>query len=189
MATFTALYDACVLYPAPLRDVLMELALSDMLRAKWSSQIHDEWIRAVRADRSDLTADQLQHTRELMDLHVRDCLVENFANLIPSLILPDPDDRHVLAAAICGRADVIVTYNLTDFPETELSKYGMTAQHPDEFLTHLLDLSPDVAYDALRTIRARLRNPPKSVAEYLQILERQRLTKFVTRLRDSSPLL
>ena len=188
MATFTALYDACVLYPAPLRDVLLELALSDLFRAKWSARIHDEWIEAVLADRPDLTRERLQRTRQLMDTQVRDCLVEGFDALIPSLKLPDPDDRHVLAAAICGRADVIVTYNLKDFPETELSQYGVTAQHPDEFLTHLLDLSSDAVRDALHTVRSRLRNPPKSVSEYLQILERQRLTEFVARLRDYTTL-
>lgn len=141
------------------------------------------------ANRPDLTRERLQRTRHLMDMHVRDCLVENFDGLIPSLNLPDPDDRHILAAAICGRTDVIVTYNLKDFPETELSKYDVTAQHPDEFLTHLLDISSDGICEALHIVRARLRNPPKSVSEYLQILERQHLPDFVARLREFSPLL
>ncbi len=140
MTTFTALCDACVLYPAPLRDLLLELALTDLFRAKWSAQIHDEWIQAVLDHRSDLTVAQLRHTRDLMDRHVRDCLVEDFEELIPSLTLPDPNDRHVLAAAIRGRADVIVTYNLTDFPDKALQKYGITPQHPDEFLLHLFNL-------------------------------------------------
>lgn len=77
MATFTALYDACVLYPAPLRDLLMELALTDLFRAKWSSMIHDEWILALLKNRKDLSADNLKRTRELMDASVRDCIVEN----------------------------------------------------------------------------------------------------------------
>ena len=183
VATFTALYDACVLYPAPLRDLLLELALTDLFRAKWSSQIHDEWIRAVLQDRPDLTAVQLHRTRDLMDLHARDCLVEDFEELIPSLALPDPNDRHVLAAAIRGRADVIVTYNLTDFPDKELQKYGITPQHPNEFILHLFNLAPSIVCAAARTHRARLKHPPKTTTEYLDTLERQSLTQFVASLR------
>jgi predicted nucleic acid-binding protein len=189
LATFTALYDACVLYPAPLRDLLMELALTDLFRAKWSSMIHDEWTGSLLKNRPDLFPDVLKHTRELMDRHVRDCLVENFEDLIPALPLPDPKDRHVLAAAIRGRADVIVTYNLKDFPEKELQKYGITPQHPDEFLTHILDLAPGTVCAAAQTHRKRLRNPGKTVDQYLETLERQALNEFVAGLRAFAALL
>lgn len=183
LASFTALYDACVLYPAPLRDLLMELALTDIFRAKWSTRIHDEWIGAALTERPDLTRERLERTRALMDRSVRDCLVFEFEHLIPTLRLPDPEDRHVLAAAICGRADVIVTYNLKDFPDHELQKFGLTAQHPDDFLTHLLDLYPLIVCAAASAHRVRLVNPPKDVHAYLQTLEQQSLGEFVTRLR------
>jgi predicted nucleic acid-binding protein len=189
LATFTALYDACVLYPAPLRDLLMELALTDLFRAKWSSMIHDEWTRSVLKNRPDISPDVLKRTRELMDMHVRDCLVEYFEDLIPALQLPDPKDRHVLAAAIRGRADVIVTYNLKDFPEKDLRKYGIAAQHPDEFLTHVLDLAPGTVCAAAQTHRKRLRNPGKTVDQYLEALERQALNEFVAKLREFANLL
>ena len=189
MATFTALYDSCVLYSAPLRDLLMELALTDLFRAKWSSMIHDEWMRSVLKDRPDISPDTLRRTCELMDMHVRDCLVENFEDLIPSLDLPDTGDRHVLAAAIRGRADVIVTYNLKDFPDKDLHKYGIQAQHPDEFLTHLLDLSAGTVIAAARAHRRRLTNPPKTAVQYLEVLERQALNQFVAGLRAFSALL
>ena len=97
---FTVVYDACVLYPAPLRDLLMHLALSDLYRARWSDLIHDEWTRNVLANRNDLNSDQLNRTRQLMNANVRDSLVTGFEYLIPSIKLPDPDDRHVVAAAI-----------------------------------------------------------------------------------------
>ena len=113
---FTVVYDACVLYPAPLRDLLMHLALSDLYRARWSDMIHDEWTRNVLAIRPDLTQDQLKRTRQLMNTHVRDSLVSGFEYLIPSINLPDPDDRHVAAAAIHSGASLIVTFNLKDFP-------------------------------------------------------------------------
>jgi predicted nucleic acid-binding protein len=123
--SFTAFLDACVLYPAPLRDLLMELAVADLFRAKWSTQVHEEWIEAVLAERADLTRERLQRTRTLMEAHVRDALVSGYEELIESLDLPDPDDRHVLAAAIRGRADLIVTANLKDFPADRLAKWSL----------------------------------------------------------------
>ena len=117
MASFVAVYDACVLYPAPLRDLLLRLALTDLFRARWTERIHEEWMRSVQRDRPDLTPEQLQRTRELMDLSVPGCLVTGYEGLIENLNLPDPDDRHVLAAAIRCQAGVIVTYNLKDYPQ------------------------------------------------------------------------
>ena len=86
--------------------------------------------------------------------------VENYEQLIPALTLPDPNDRHVLAAAIRSSASVIVTFNLKDFPKKNLDKYGIEAQHPDNFIMHLLDLSPDTVFTAIRTLRNGLKKPP-----------------------------
>ena len=112
MAGFTAFYDANVLYPAELRNLLMHLALIGLFRAKWSADVHEEWISSLLKKRPDLTRDKLERTRILMDQHAVDALVTDYEDLIPGLQLPDPDDRHVLAAAIRGHADVIVTINL-----------------------------------------------------------------------------
>jgi hypothetical protein len=87
MPKFTALYDACVLYPAPLRDLLMRLAVADLVEARWTSAIHDEWTRNVLKQRPDLKPEQLQRTRELMNVAVRDCLAEDYEHLIPTLSL------------------------------------------------------------------------------------------------------
>ena len=163
MASFTALYDACVLYPAPLRDLLMHLAMSDLFRARWTDQIHDEWIASVLAKRPDLKRQQLERTRRLMNAHVLDCLVIGYKGLIERLHLPDPDDRHVLAAAIQSGADVIVTYNLDDFPSKVLKRHGIEAQHPDVFIKHLLDLDSAAVCAAARRQRQSLRHPPKNV--------------------------
>ena len=89
-----------MLYPAPVRDLLIHLALTDLFRGRWTNAIHDEWIRSVLKNRPDLTCAQLERTRDLMNAHVRDALVRDFEDLIPALSLPAPDDRHVLAAAI-----------------------------------------------------------------------------------------
>jgi predicted nucleic acid-binding protein len=179
LAQFTAFLDASVLYPAPLRDLLMEIALTDLYRAKWSDRVHEEWIVAVLRNRSDLTRGQLERTRGLMNAHVRDALVMDFEPLIETLSLPDPDDRHVLAAAIKGRADMIVTTNLQDFPLKELSPWGIEAQHPDEFLQHQFHLAQPVFLNAVKTVRARLKNPPYSVDEYLDTLRTQGLLATV----------
>src|SRR5688572_7184384 len=104
---FTAIYDACVLYPAPLRDFLMWLALSGRFRARWSEQIHDEWTRNLLAKRPDLRVERLKQTVALMNRAIPDACVSGHEPLINGLILPDPDDRHVLAAALRCGASVI----------------------------------------------------------------------------------
>ncbi len=97
MANFTAVFDACVLYPAPLRDLLMRVALTDQFRARWTTQIHAEWMHNVLKDRADLTMEKLKRTVELMNQAVPDCLVENYEVLIDTLQLPDPNDRRCLS--------------------------------------------------------------------------------------------
>ena len=180
MSRFTVLFDACVLYPALLRSLLMYLAETDLFRARWTEQIHDEWMRNVLSKTS--TREKLERTRDLMNAHVRDALVTGFEELIPSLVLPDADDRHVLAAAIHGRADVIVTKNLKDFPAETLARYGIEAQHPDQFIQHLLDLDPFAVCEAVKCQRQSLKNPPMTVAEFLDCLERQELPQTVALL-------
>lgn len=167
----------------------MHLALTDLFRARWSDQIHDEWIRSVLKNRPDLTPEKLERTRFLMNASVRDCLVTGYEDLIEGLTLPDPDDRHVLAAAIRGAASVIVTFNLDDFPPECLSKFGVEAQHPDEFITHLIDLAPAVVCAAAKRHRASLKNPSKTVDEYLGALANQRLPETVSRLRQFEELI
>jgi len=189
VTAFTALYDACVLYPAPLRDLLMWLALTDLFRARWTNAIHEEWMRNVLKNRPDLTRAQLERTRDLMNANVRDCLVTGYEDLIDAVTLPDPDDRHVLAAAIRGRADVIVTFDLDDFPADAIQPYGVDAQHPDDFVTHLLDLAPATVYRAVKRQREALKNPSKTPEELLETLERQRLVQAVARLRTAIDLL
>jgi predicted nucleic acid-binding protein len=188
-ATFTAVYDACIFYPAPLRDLLLRLATTGLFRARWSDQIHDEWMRNLLNDRPDLDAAKLQRTRNLADAHVLDCLVEGYEQLVPSLTLPDPDDRHVLAAAIRCGADVIVTFNLKDFPASSLDPFGIEAQHPDEFVGHLFDLDQAAIVRCVRDQRASLKNPPQSASELLDTLLQQGLPQTVSALKPFASLL
>jgi hypothetical protein len=183
VAQLTAIYDACVLYPAPLRDFLMQLALTDLFRAKWTDRIHDEWIRNLLQNRPDLKREQLEKTRQLMNAATRDALVEGYDGLIDSVKLPDEDDQHVLAAAIHAHAGIIVTFNLKDFPPKTLRQHKVEAIHPDNFVMRLFKMDSGAVCEAARQHRARLRNPSKSVEEYLLTLSNQGLGKTVEHLK------
>jgi predicted nucleic acid-binding protein len=185
----TVLLDACVLYPAPLRDLLMHLTLADVFRAKWTEEIHREWMESVLSNRPELKRDALERTRTLMTRAAPDATVVGFEPLIGGLELPDPDDRHVLATAIHSRADLIVTFNLKDFPADRLSPFGVEAQHPDSFLIDQLNLNQPAVLLALKRQRASLRNPPMRSLEFLDSLERQRLPGSVQEFRRFADLI
>lgn len=179
---FVVVYDACVLYPAPLRDLLMRLAMTGLFAARWTQEIHNEWSRNLIANRPDL-ADRLPRTIELMNTAVPDSLVTGHEALVDALALPDPDDRHVLAAAIRAGAQLIVTFNLKDFPADDLAPFGVEAVHPDDFVSQQFDLNEGRILGAVKDHRASLKNPPKSVDEYLDTLEASGLVVTVDRLR------
>jgi predicted nucleic acid-binding protein len=177
-------YDACVLYPAPLRDLLVQLATTRIFRAKWTDRIHDEWIRNLLINRPDLKAEQLNRVRNLMNKNIQDSLVSGFESLIPTLELPDLKDRHVLAAAIAANADTIVTFNLKDFPAATLATYDIAAKHPDDFVSELIDRNPQEVFQAIDAIRARLKNPPQTFDSYMETLLKQGLITAVAMLRN-----
>jgi hypothetical protein len=177
-----ALLDACVLYPPAVRDIFMWLAVGMVYQPRWTDAIHDEWMRNVLADRPDLSRDQLQRTRQFMDEIDPESVVTGYEKHVTSLVLPDPDDRHVLAAAIRAGASVIVTYNLRDFPEAALAPHGTRAIHPDHFLVSLLERYPEECLVALRKHRASLRHPPKMPADYRETLRRSGLVLLASQL-------
>jgi predicted nucleic acid-binding protein len=181
--TFTVVYDANVLYPNTLRDLLIRIAQSGAVLAKWTNAILDEMAAALRRNRPDIPAQKIGRLRELMNRAVRDCLVSGYEPLMEGLKLPDPDDRHVLAAAIKVGAQVIVTRNLKDFPAETLDRYDIEAQHPDEFLHHMMDLAPVAFVDAVRLQQANMANPPVSMNDLLALFERIGLAETVAELR------
>ncbi|MBI6896484.1 PIN domain-containing protein [Pseudomonas putida] len=188
-SSFTALYDANVLYPAILRDLLMNLALTGVYRARWSARIHDEWKRNLLLNRPDLTQEQLDRTSGLMDAAVPDAPISDYEALVSGLDLPDEDDRHVLAAAIKGNASVIVTFNLKDFPDTALRGFDIEALHPDDFIADLWDLDKAAVLEAVQRQRQSLRHPPQSVQMYLDKLLQQKLPETVKLLSEFKFLL
>jgi hypothetical protein len=183
---FIAVYDACVLFPAPLRDFLLRLANTGLFRARWTDLILDECFRNVAAKRG-AKPEALARTRTLMNLAVEDALVTNYEPLIDGLTLPDAGDRHVLAAAIRCGAQVIVTSNLDDFPTDALARYDIEAQHPDEFAIHLIDLDPGAVARVVQEQAADLRRPPRSARDLLTTLAEQGLVRTAAALRTLVP--
>jgi predicted nucleic acid-binding protein len=181
------LLDANVLYPAPLRDLLLQLSYSGLFQARWSADIDEEWRRNLLSARPELEA-QVAATQAMMRRAMPDALVTGYADRIPRLVLPDPDDRHVLAAAITAAAEVIVTFNLKDFPAATLAAHGLEAQHPDTFLSAFIDMAPLRVLACVRECLSRLSRPPVAPSSYLNIMSRLGLTETVAFLRKNPGL-
>ncbi len=189
MSSYTVIFDACVMYPAPLRSYLMYLANTGLFRARWTNQIHDEWMRNLLANNPSIKQEQLERVKDLMNANVPDCLVEGFEPLIDGITLPDVDDRHVVAAAIKGQAESIITFNLKDFPSCELEPLGLSAIHPDEFLCDMFELDSSSCVKAAQQQRASLRNPTMTQEEFLACLQKQKLPSFVSKLKSFALML
>ena len=140
LSTFTAFFDSNVFFGTRLTSLILFMAQSGHFRARWSDDVHLEWIKAAMAKRPNLTEQDLNRRRDMMDSAVLDCKATGYEALIPCLTLPDPDDRHILAAAIRSSASVIVTFNEKDFPEDALKPFGLHTRHPDQFLLDLESL-------------------------------------------------
>jgi predicted nucleic acid-binding protein len=167
ISTFTAVFDSCVFFSNRLTSLLMWLAMSGLFRARWSDDIHQEWMRAVGKERG-IPIEKLQARRQYMDQAVPDCCVSGYEDLIVALMLPDPDDRHVLAAAIRCHASVIVTFNLKDFPLEPLAKYGIHTRHPDDFILDVGGISQGTLIEAARYDFEHYRDPSLTVDEYIE---------------------
>ena len=188
-ARFTAVLDACVLFPIATADALISLAVAGLFSAKWTVAIEDEWL-AVAERRHPGLSGRFTTRRDAMRDAVLDWEVnaEGWKALAPSLTLPDTNDVHVLAAAIAGHADCIVTTNLKDFPASVLEVYGLVALHPD-FIVAQLDLDVYSALGAFKAMRARKRNPTYRAEEFATAMERNGLAATAERLRRAVDLI
>lgn len=180
---FVVIYDANVLYPSLLRDVLIRVAQRGLVRARWTERILDEVFDSLTANRPDLDAARLARTRELMNASIRDVLVDGYEPLIEGVTLPDQDDRHIVAAAIRAHAQMIVTSNLRDFPTGELGKWNLEAKHPDDFLVDQFHLDAIALHVILQQIADSANNPPLTFADVLDGLERTGITQATALLR------
>jgi predicted nucleic acid-binding protein len=166
---FVALLDANVLYPIWLCDVMLTMAETEVFQVRWSEKILEEAERNVKRKRPDAAAisRRFQHIRRSFP----EAMVTGYEAL-ESAMANDPKDRHVLAAAVVGRADVIVTFNLGDFPSGACEPYDIDVQHPDEFLCNQWDLDEELMADAMERRLGDYESPPLSLEQLLQNLER-----------------
>lgn len=175
--------DANVLYPAPLRDFLLSLAFRQLFMPKWSDIIQYEWTSNLLLNRTDLTENQLNRTVKLMNTAFPEANVEDFEHLTNELELPDENDRHVLAVAIASKSNIIITQNLKDFPDTYLHTFQIEALSPDDFILNLIKEQQELVLLALKDMQNRLKNPPLSILEILETLQRNGLKGTVLQLK------
>ena len=184
MAIATALFDANVLASMTMTDLVIETAHRPLFAARWTEQIHQEWIGGLMKANPRYKRESLERRRLFMDENAPDCLITGYEPLIPLLELPDPDDRHVLAAAITGRCDVIVTLNLKDFPAIALATHGIKAVHPDAFLCDRFAENEAMFVASVGACRDRMRNPPRTADDYIAQLDKVGLPKLAAMLSD-----
>jgi len=189
-ARYTALFDACVLYPLAMTDALMSLATAGLFAAKWTTKIVHEWIRALERQRPDLVG-RLTTRRDSMRAAVPDWEIHQAAwgPLAFGIVLPDPDDVHVLAAAIAGHADCIVTSNLKDFPKSVLRSFGVEAIDPDTFILNQWDLDHVSVITAFKHMRERRKKPSSGAEEFAYAIEIGGLPATAGRLRAARDLI
>lgn len=187
---YTAFLDANVLYSVAISDALMEVAATGIYAAKWSKAIDDEWVRNLAKNKNRAEAD-FYTRRDSMHDACPDWEVpeEGWKLIEPCLTLPDANDRHVLAAAVAGHADSIVTINIKDFPASVLEQLGITALHPDEFLLQQLELEPLVVLPAFKVMRARLKNPAFTPEKFVDAMERNGLIQTAAFLEQALQLI
>jgi len=186
----SAIPDTDILYPAGIRDILLQVAEYDLYQLKWSPDIRRELKNTFIRLRPDLDATRFEsHTLALMDLHFQDTLITGYEHRINDLTGVHEKDRHVAAAAIQGSCSTILTHNLKDFPTDVLRPHGIVAQKPDDFLMPILLANPDEFCEAARGHRARLKNPAYDVEAYLTKLARDGLNKTAAELEYFAHLL
>ena len=168
-AKFTAVLDANVLYPVVIRDFLMRLSTNEVYTPKWTQKLMDEFSSIFKKKGLSYPEDKIRRQVELMNIANPEAMVEKYESLLPAIKLPDENDRHVVAAAIKSNSNVIVTYNLKDFPSEYLDSLGLEAIDPDNFIADMIDLTPDKCCDAFKKTVYSKRNPPYTEEEYLDI--------------------
>lgn len=176
-----ALLDANVLWSAPIRDTLLRAAELDLFKPLWTTQILEEFSRTFADRRRDISVKQIERLIIQLNAAFPTASVNSYEQLIHRMT-NDPGDRHVLAAAVAGQANVVVTWNLAHFRATDCTAFDIRAVTPDMFLLELCDEFPAVMLSSIEQA-ADLRHPPIEMGELLKLLE-PTLPAFVSRLRQ-----
>jgi hypothetical protein len=184
---YAAMLDACVLVPNALCDSLLRFAEAGFYRPLWSDRVLDEVFYAVCRIHPDIDPPRIRRRLDAMATAFTDANVTGWEAVAAGLDLPDPDDRHVLAAAIAGGGQSLVTFNLKDFPVEPLTAAGVEARHPDEFLLDQLDLFPSLALEVLTRQADDMHRPPSDLAGLLNRLERCGVPDFADAVRRIAP--
>lgn len=180
---FIVVYDANVLYPNTLRDLLIRVSQAGLVQAKWTNEILDEMLRALSRNRPDIPPEKLDRLGQLMNEAVRDCLVSGYEPLVEGLKLPDRSDRHVLAAAIKAGAQVIVTSNLKHFPAADLRQWDIEAKSPDDFVLDQIGIDGRAVTACVQQIADSRARPAQDIGDVLSQLERDGLVESIAALR------
>jgi len=179
------LCDANIFYSILMTDLVLSLGEVGLFRPRWTDEIHEEWIRNLLEDQPQRTREELERRRAFMDQAIGHDLIENYERHIESLSLPDPHDRHVLAAAIEAGAEILLTYNLRDFPEPVVAAYGVSVLHPDAFLRRVALEEAETVLSVIEEMRVKRKRPEMSQAQLLEKLARLSIPGFVRMLRDA----
>ncbi len=180
---YTAILDACVLFSRLQRDVLLSLAHANLYTARWTHEIEREWTSALVArypEASSVIPSLLAQMREA----IPDCIIVDYEPFIEGIELPDKNDRHVVAAAIRGNADAIVSMNTKDFPLSVLSKFDLELQTPDQFVLNQIMLHPPIALTAIKRMRLRWERPSFTASDMVDLFEKRHLAQTAAHLRD-----
>lgn len=161
--------DACVLYPISLRDTLLNLAEAGCFRVLWTEEILAETSRNIVEDTPGLSAEHLDKTFAAMRRAFPEAMVEGYVHLIDSMT-NHPKDRHVLAAAVAASAEMIVTFNTRDFPDSACDQFGVAVLTPDAFLSEIIDARAQLVGTVLAAQAARKTRPRMSTTEVLDRL-------------------
>jgi hypothetical protein len=179
-----AVFDACILYPFHLRNIVVQAAVDRLVEARWTDTIHEEWIRNLAAATPAVSIERLQITRQLMNDALPMAKVSGYERHISAVKLPDPDDRHVVAAGVAADASLILTWNLGDFPPRELKKFGLRRETPDAFLAGLYDKIPELTVGSLANARRNLKKSRVSASDFIDILNNQNLGRLAKRMEN-----
>jgi PIN domain-containing protein len=178
-----SVFDACVLYPFHLRNIVVQAAMDRLVEARWTDEIHDESVRNLATGVPAIPIGRLQNTRRLMNDALPTAMVSDYENHVTAVNLPDPNDHHVVAAAIAASASIILTWNLRHFPADELKKIGLPKETPDTFLSDLYDQVPDLTIGSLANARRNLSKSRASALDFIDILKSQNLARLAKRVQ------
>lgn len=188
-ATYTVVLDANVLYPIYTCDLIMSLSVTRLFHARWTKDIEDEAKRNLKLKLPPAMSRKIPTRFKHMRAAIPDCIIENYQPLIGKLKLPDPDDRHVLAAAIVGHADAIVTFNLKDFPKQTVGKFNIEVIHPDDFVMNQIELNQVACLTAIKDMREKWNNPARSAQDLVNFYCANQLTQTGDFLRSAIHLI